>query len=126
VVEIANFVDVGTSIWLHREVRSDFDAEAFFEVVAHFFWKPGLPGMLTFDNDPRLVGSPCCPRFPLRAGALSLVCGSGRQCDPAASSRQKRLRGTLSSLECLRSAYRCIGQARSQRSSPLTEAFLTH
>jgi hypothetical protein len=28
VVEIANFVDAGTSIWLHREIRSDFDAEA--------------------------------------------------------------------------------------------------
>jgi hypothetical protein len=28
VVEIANFVDAGTSIWLHREVGSDFDAEA--------------------------------------------------------------------------------------------------
>ena len=28
VVEVANFVDAGTSIWLHREVRGDFDAEA--------------------------------------------------------------------------------------------------
>jgi hypothetical protein len=27
VVEIANFVDAGTAIWLHRQVRSDFDAE---------------------------------------------------------------------------------------------------
>jgi hypothetical protein len=35
VVEIANLVDAGTSIWLHRQVRSDFDAEALFEVVAH-------------------------------------------------------------------------------------------
>jgi hypothetical protein len=36
VVEIANFVDAGTSIWLHREVRGDFDAEALFEVVVQF------------------------------------------------------------------------------------------
>jgi Homeodomain-like domain len=70
VVEIANFVDAGTSIWLHREVRSDFDAEALFEVVAQFFCQHGLPGMLTFDNDPRLVGSPCCPRFPLRRRSI--------------------------------------------------------
>lgn len=28
VVEIANFVDAGTSIWLHRQVGADFDAEA--------------------------------------------------------------------------------------------------
>ncbi len=64
VVEIANFVDAGTSIWLHREVRSDFDAEALFEVVAQFFSQHGLPGMLTFDNDPRLVGSPSGRDFP--------------------------------------------------------------
>jgi hypothetical protein len=64
VVEIANFVDAGTSIWLHREVRSDFDAEALFEVVAQFFWKSGFPHMLTFDNDPRLVGSPAGRDFP--------------------------------------------------------------
>ncbi len=64
VVEIANFVDAGTSIWLHRAVRSDFDAEALFEVVAQFFCQQGLPGMLTFDNDPRLVGSPSGRDFP--------------------------------------------------------------
>ncbi len=64
VVEIANFVDAGTSIWLHREVRSDFDAEALFEVVVQFFCQHGLPGMLTFDNDPRLVGSPQGRDFP--------------------------------------------------------------
>jgi transposase InsO family protein len=64
VVEIANFVDAGTSIWLQREVRSDFDAEALFEVVAQFFCQHGLPDMLTFDNDPRLVGSPSGRDFP--------------------------------------------------------------
>jgi hypothetical protein len=64
VVEIANFVDAGTSIWLHREVGSEFDAEALFEVVAQFFCQHGLPSMLTFDNDPRLVGSPTGRDFP--------------------------------------------------------------
>ncbi len=64
VVEIANFVDAGTSIWLHREVRGDFDAEALFEVVAQFFCQHGLPHMLTFDNDPRFVGSPSGRDFP--------------------------------------------------------------
>jgi hypothetical protein len=57
-------VDAGTSIWLHREVRGDFDAEVLFEVVAQFFCRHGLPGMLTFDNDPRLVGSPQGRDFP--------------------------------------------------------------
>jgi hypothetical protein len=40
------------------------DAEALFEVVVHFFCLYGLPGMLTFDNDPRLVGSPQGRDFP--------------------------------------------------------------
>jgi hypothetical protein len=64
VVEIANFVDAGTSIWLHREVRSDFDAEVILGVVAQFLCEHGLPQMLTFDNDPRFVGSPAGRDFP--------------------------------------------------------------
>ncbi len=64
VVEIANFIDAGTSIWLQRQVRNDFDAEALFEVVAQFFCQHGLPSMLTFDNDPRFVGSPSGRDFP--------------------------------------------------------------
>jgi Integrase core domain len=64
VVEIANFVDAGTSIWLHQQVGADFDAETLLEVVAQFFREQGLPAMLTFDNDPRFVGSPSGRDFP--------------------------------------------------------------
>jgi len=64
VVEIANFVDAGTSVWLHQQVGAHFDAEALLEVVAQFLCEHGLPGMLTFDNDPRLVGSPAGRDFP--------------------------------------------------------------
>jgi transposase InsO family protein len=64
VVEVANFVDAGTSIWLHHQVRSDFDAEALLEVVVQFLRQHGLPGMLTFDNDPRFVGSASGRDFP--------------------------------------------------------------
>jgi hypothetical protein len=64
VVEIANFVDAGTSIWLHREVRSDFDAETLLQALAQFFRGLGLPAMLTFDNDPRFVGSASGRDFP--------------------------------------------------------------
>ncbi len=64
VVEIANFVDAGTSIWLHRQVGAQFDAETLFEVVTQFLCQHGLPRMLTFDNDPRLVGSPSGRDFP--------------------------------------------------------------
>jgi hypothetical protein len=64
VVEIANFVDAGTSIWLYHQVRGDFDAEALLELVAQFLCDHGLPRMLTFDNDPRFVGSPSGRDFP--------------------------------------------------------------
>jgi hypothetical protein len=64
VVEIANFIDAGTSIWLHRQVGAQFDAEALFEVVTQFFCQHGLPAMLTFDNDPRFVGSASGRDFP--------------------------------------------------------------
>jgi hypothetical protein len=64
VVEIANFVDAGTSIWLHQQVRGDFDAETLLEVVAQFVREHGLPRMLTCDNDPRFVGSASGRDFP--------------------------------------------------------------
>jgi len=126
VVEIANFIDAGTSIWLHREVRSDFDAEALFEVVAQFFCQHGLPSMLTFDNDPRFVGSASGRDFPSAKVALSLVCGGDTQRDPAASSRQKCLRRTISSLAW--SGVFTGASARHARGGRLrsTSAYLSH
>jgi len=111
VVEVANFVDAGTSIWLHREVRSDFDAEALFEVVAQFFCQHGLPAMFTFDNDPRLVGSPSARSTasgPTRertlgssprpsASAMSRMLRPAR-CGPAAPARSECLRRAIPSL----------------------------
>jgi transposase InsO family protein len=64
VVEIANFVAAFTSIWLHREVRGDFDAETLLEAVAQFLGEHGMPQTLTFDNDPRFVGSALGRDFP--------------------------------------------------------------
>jgi hypothetical protein len=73
-------VDAGTSIWLHREVGADFDAETLLEVVAQFLRAHGLPARLTFDHDPREVFSESRPRFPLRTGALPLVSWGGTEC----------------------------------------------
>jgi hypothetical protein len=64
VVETCNFVDAGTSIWLHAPVREDFTAETALEVVAEFLRQYGLPPMLTFDRDPRWVGSASGRDFP--------------------------------------------------------------
>ena len=97
VVEVANFIDAGTSIWLHREVRTDFDAETLLEVVAQFFREHGLPALLTFDNDPRFVGSGSRPRFPFGIGTLPVVSWSKAQHYPAASSRSERVCRAISS-----------------------------
>jgi hypothetical protein len=64
VVETCNFVDAGTSIWLHGPVRADFTAETAFEAVVEFLLLYGLPSMLTFDRDPRWVGSASGRDFP--------------------------------------------------------------
>jgi hypothetical protein len=45
VVEIANFVDAGTSIWLHREVRSDARCRSSFRGGGPVF----LPAWLAWD-----------------------------------------------------------------------------
>jgi hypothetical protein len=92
VVEIANFVDAGTSIWLHHQVGSDFDAEALFEVVVQFLHQHGLPGMLTFDNDPRFVGSASGRDFPSALVRFLWCVGVTQSADPAASTRQECLR----------------------------------
>jgi hypothetical protein len=75
VVEITNFVDAGTSIWLSRAVRADFDAEALLETVVEFLRVYGLPAMLTFDNDPRFVGSASGRDFPSALVRLLLCLG---------------------------------------------------
>jgi integrase-like protein len=64
VVEVANFVDAGTSIWLKGVAHADFHAQTLLETVAQFFQEHGLPAMLTFDNDPRFVGSATGRDFP--------------------------------------------------------------
>jgi hypothetical protein len=64
VVEVLNFMDAGTSILLNAQAHQDFHAETAFEVVVQFLRKYGLPAMLTFDRDPRWVGSSSGRDFP--------------------------------------------------------------
>lgn len=105
VVEITNFVDAGTSIWLSRSVGGDFDAESLLEVVAQFLRERGLPAMLTFDNDPRFVGSASGRDFPsallrflLCVGVEPNVCPPHR---PDKNAYVERFHRTLGE-ECLR------------------------
>jgi Integrase core domain len=64
VVEVLNFVDVGTSILLSAQPHDDFHAETALDGVVSFLRTYGLPPMLTFDRDPRWVGSASGRDFP--------------------------------------------------------------
>lgn len=64
VVEGLNFVDAGTSILLSAQPHDDFHAETALEAVITFLRAYGLPAMLTFDRDPRWVGSSSGRDFP--------------------------------------------------------------
>jgi Integrase core domain len=125
VVEITNFVDAGTSIWLSRSVGGDFDAESLLEVVAQFLRERGLPTMLTFDNDPRFVGSASGRDFPsallrmlLCVGVEPNVCPPHR---PDKNAYVERFHRTLGE-ECLRVQLpRTLEQVQET-----TESFLHH
>ena len=64
VVEVLNFVDAGTSILLSAQAHQDFHAETAFEGMVAFLRQYGLPLMMTFDRDPRWVGSSSGRDFP--------------------------------------------------------------
>ncbi len=64
VIETCNFVDAGTSILLDAQVHEDFHAETAFQAVVAFLRRSGCPAMLTFDRDPRWVGSATARDFP--------------------------------------------------------------
>jgi hypothetical protein len=81
VVEALNCVDSGTSILIEAQVRADFTEETALEAVADLVRTHGLPQTLTFDRDPRSVGSPGggdCPSPVLRClaclGVEVVVC----------------------------------------------------
>jgi hypothetical protein len=56
-VEVLNVVDTGTSILLDNLTRSDFNAETVIVTLTETFQQWGCPRQLTFDRDPRFVGS---------------------------------------------------------------------
>jgi Integrase core domain len=104
VVEICNFVDAGTSTWLLAEARADFQAETALEAVVHFLTRYGRPRRMTFDRDPRWVGSHSLRHFPsalcrflLCLGIQPNICPPRR---PDKNAYVERLHRTLNQ-ECL-------------------------
>lgn len=56
-IEVLNVVDTGTSILLDNRTRADFNAETVIATLTETFRHWGCPEQLTFDRDPRFVGS---------------------------------------------------------------------
>lgn len=57
VVETLNTLDVGTSILIDAQVRPDFSMATAIEAMASTLQANGVPEQITFDRDPRFVGS---------------------------------------------------------------------
>lgn len=64
VVEVFNVIDVGTSMLLDAQVRADFTATTSVQAAAALVRAQGLPARITFDRDPRFVGSVSTRDFP--------------------------------------------------------------
>lgn len=64
VVETLNIVDKGTSILLTATPREDFNAETVITALVDAFMVNGLPDVITFDRDPRFIGSWTAKNFP--------------------------------------------------------------
>jgi hypothetical protein len=63
-VEVLNTVDVGTSLLLDAQAEEDFTASTSLLAVAQLLRAQGLPTHVTFDRDPRFVGSWSNRDFP--------------------------------------------------------------
>jgi hypothetical protein len=64
VVEVLNTVDVGTSLLLEAYAGDDYTAATSLARAADLVRAQGLPAAVTFDRDPRFVGSPHGRDFP--------------------------------------------------------------
>jgi hypothetical protein len=125
VIEVCNFVDAGTSIALLAQVREDFHEQTALEAVIAFLRKSGCPPQITFDRDPRWVGSVSGRDFPsplrrllLCLGIKPQICSPHRPDKNAFVERYHRTYGQ----ECLQ-----VHQPSTlQEVREVTKAFLSH
>jgi transposase InsO family protein len=75
VVETLNIVDKGTSILLTATPREDYNAETVITALVDSWLVHGLPEAITFDRDPRFVGSWTSKEFPSPFMRLLLCLG---------------------------------------------------
>jgi transposase InsO family protein len=75
VIEVCNFVDAGTSTLLSAQASEDFHAQTAIQAVIAFLQEYGCPRMITFDRDPRWVGSSSGRDFPSALRRMLLCLG---------------------------------------------------
>ncbi|EFH88043.1 integrase core domain-containing protein [Ktedonobacter racemifer] len=75
IVEVCNFIDAGTSVLLCAQAREDFHAQTAMQTVIGFLREHGRPPMMSFDRDPRWVGSSSGRDFPSALRRLLLCLG---------------------------------------------------
>jgi hypothetical protein len=63
-VESLNMIDTGTSILVDNPLRTDFNAETVIDTLVQTLQQVGCPRQITFDRDPRFVGSAGSTDFP--------------------------------------------------------------
>jgi len=125
VIEVCNFIDAGTSIALLAQAREDFHEQTAVETVITFLRQYGRPRQMTFDRDPRWVGSVSGRDFPsplrrllLCLGITPHICPPHRPDKNAYVERYHRTYGQ----ECLQ-VHR---PSTFQEVREVTEAFLQH
>jgi hypothetical protein len=120
VIEVGNFVDAGPSIALFAQAREDFHEQTAMEAMISFLQTSGRPHQITFEHDPRWVGSGSGRDFPspLRRllgcrGITPAICPPHRPDKNASGERYHRPYGQ----ECLQihRPRRSRRWARSQR-----------
>jgi hypothetical protein len=124
-VETCFFEDVGSRQVPYAEVRSDFHAETALAAVIACLRRTGLVERLTFDRDPRWVGSPSGRDFPSALIRFLLCVGvTPNVCPP----RRPDLKGYVERLiksyqaECITRDQPTTEEAAREG----TEAFLAH
>jgi hypothetical protein len=124
-VEALLFEDVGSRHVVYSEISSDFHAETALAAVIACLRRTGLIGKLTFDHDPRWVGSPSGRDFPSALIRFLLCVGvQPNVCPP----RQPQRKGYIERLirtyqtECIRRDQPTTEEAARE----VTEAFLDH
>lgn len=81
-VEILNVVDTGTSLLLDSLPRSDYTAQTAILALTNTLQQHGRPRQITFDRDPRFVGSWTSGGFPSALMRFLLSLGIEAQLTP--------------------------------------------